>query len=68
MLLPLFGIALARRVRKNVRFETLRVTSVGKNMRETSHANARSQFERWAEIPSSGPRGACETLKADLSC
>jgi hypothetical protein len=40
MLLPLRGIETARRVRKNVRFETLRVTSVGKNLRETAYANA----------------------------
>jgi len=38
MLLPLFGIARARWLRENVRFETARLTLVGNDLRETSHA------------------------------
>jgi hypothetical protein len=40
MLLSLRGIAPARRLHEDVRFETVRLALVGKNVRETTHANA----------------------------
>jgi hypothetical protein len=62
MLLPLHGIAPARRLREVVRFETICLALVGHQMRETPHADTEERFTRRPEIPASGPCRTRQTL------
>jgi hypothetical protein len=62
VLLPLLGISRARRLRKNVRVEALCLPLVGKNLRETPHAVAGSQFQRRPPLPPPRPRRTRQTV------
>ena len=66
VLLPLLRSAPTRRLREDVRFETV-LALVGKNVRETSYAYADRQFQRRPAVPSSRPLRTCQTLKAALN-
>ena len=61
LLLPLLGIAPARRLREAVRLEEICLALVGHQMRETSHADTEKRFTRRPEIPASRPFRACPT-------
>ena len=68
VLLPLCGIAPARRLREDVRFEAVRLALAPNKVRETPHADANPQFERRPEIPAPRSRRTCAASKVVLSC
>jgi len=62
MLLPLCGSASEGWLRETVRFEEVRATRLGNEVRQAAHANAEQGFKCGAAISASGPRGTRGTV------
>jgi hypothetical protein len=66
MLLPLRGSTTQGWLRKTLRFEEIRATRLGHQVREAAYANTGQGFERRATISSSRPRGTRGTTRTVL--